>query len=162
MLCRRWIAAKVADHFMPTGWLRDALEFSWDYRALEGHDNISSYLLDRDVLAKTAISEVTLDTREGLAPESSPQDQNVTGIQFAFRFETPSTRCRGLLLRCSLVMKSSIGMLSSCLSWSTRSKGTRRSAASRACYEGHTRPWGDVKAERVAEVERNPYTVISE
>ncbi|KLO05641.1 FAD/NAD-P-binding domain-containing protein [Schizopora paradoxa] len=154
---------KVVDHFMPHGWLRDALVFGWDFRALEGHKKIASYLSDGDALAQTATSDFTLDTREGLIPEEFPAGPNVNGIQFAFHFETPSTRCTGftaLLPEPSDKEGYEKWKALFVYVYVDEIKGHEEIDHESGLYEGHTRPWGEVKAERDLEIERNPNTVI--
>ncbi|KAK7692949.1 hypothetical protein QCA50_004590 [Cerrena zonata] len=59
-------AKAVAQTFLPEGWLRDVLTFTWNFRALEGRDKITSYLAD--TLVPAQISNITLDESPHLGP----------------------------------------------------------------------------------------------
>ncbi|KAI0677130.1 dimethylaniline monooxygenase (N-oxide-forming) [Trametes maxima] len=76
----------VAHSFLPNGWFRDILVFTWDIRSLEGRDKIAAYL--SGTLAQATISNVTLDESPHLAPQTFPVPQiPATGIEAAFTFE---------------------------------------------------------------------------
>ena len=76
-----------ADLFLPNGWLRDILVFSWDIRALEGREKILTYLTDRFPNAR--ITGVQLNETTDLSPRACkvPVSQ-VPGVEFAFTFES--------------------------------------------------------------------------
>ncbi|KAM5545582.1 hypothetical protein V8D89_000620 [Ganoderma adspersum] len=69
----------LTDLFLPNGWLRDILLFTWDIRCLEGREKITTYLADR--LLDARITDVQLDHTPHLAPRVD------LGVEFAFTFE---------------------------------------------------------------------------
>ena len=69
----------LTDLFLPNGWLRDILVFTWDIRSLEGHEKIATYLADR--LLEARITDVQLDNTPHLAPRVD------LGVEFVFTFE---------------------------------------------------------------------------
>ncbi|RPD53948.1 FAD/NAD-P-binding domain-containing protein [Lentinus tigrinus ALCF2SS1-7] len=75
-----------ANLFLPDGWLRDLLVFTWDIRSLAGREKISSYL--SNTLSQARISAVKLDENADLSPRTFPAALNRgTGVEFAFTFE---------------------------------------------------------------------------
>ena len=71
--------AALTSLFLPNGWLRDILVFTWDIRDLEGREKITTYLADR--LLDAHISNVKLDETPHLAPHTD------LGVEFVFTFE---------------------------------------------------------------------------
>lgn len=73
--------------FLPNGWLRDILVFTWDIRALEGRDKVLAYLTS-DRIADARITDLNIDETPDLAPRTckTPVSQ-VPGVEFAFTFE---------------------------------------------------------------------------
>lgn len=145
--------------FLPHGWLRDTLVFSWDNRSLEGPKRIAEYLSNS--LPNAQIGDIKLDDRPGLAPSFFPASPVLSGIQFAFTFETPSITGRGFT---RLLPDSQGG-----LGWKALSvyvtvdniKGHEEMDHELGLYDGHTKSWGEVRAERRARVESDPQVVIS-
>ncbi|KAI1795123.1 dimethylaniline monooxygenase (N-oxide-forming) [Ganoderma leucocontextum] len=80
-------ADAVAQLFLPDGWLRDLLVFTWDVRSLAGREKIAAYLADTLSLAK--ITEVLLNESPNLGPQTIviPQLGGVQGVEVAFTFE---------------------------------------------------------------------------
>ena len=72
--------------FLPQGWLRDLLVFTWDFRTLIGREKITSYLTDH--LKEARIREVRMTSTQDLSPRilPLPGGQGV-GVDFAFVFE---------------------------------------------------------------------------
>ncbi|KDQ62745.1 hypothetical protein JAAARDRAFT_76447 [Jaapia argillacea MUCL 33604] len=146
--------------FMPDGWLRDVLTFSWDTRSLEGPQNIANYL--RGVLQKVQISKVKLDESPHLAPTSFTLTASVSGIELAFKFETTISRGRGLARLLFNEAGENIGQ------WKAISvsmmmdelKGYEESGPELGVYGGHTLSWSEVKAERQRRIENDPLVVI--
>ena len=79
-------AKAFVDLFLPNGWLRDLLVFTWDIRALEGREKILAYLTDR--FSDARITDVRLNETVDLAPRVSkiPISQAPV-VEFAFTFE---------------------------------------------------------------------------
>ena len=82
------------DLFLSDGWLRDILVFTWDIRALEGREKISTYVTNR--LSVPQITNVQLDEAHDLAPHTCEIPVSRTlGVEFAFTFETMYGHGRG-------------------------------------------------------------------
>ncbi|KZT70031.1 FAD/NAD(P)-binding domain-containing protein [Daedalea quercina L-15889] len=79
----------VTDCFLPGGWLRDVLLFTWNTRSLEGREKIAAYLTN--TLPPLHLSNFKLDTEDGLKPEPYLSDGLATG----FTFETLDRRGHG-------------------------------------------------------------------
>ncbi len=77
----------VAQLFLPDGWLRDLLVFTWDVRSLAGREKIAAYLAN--TLSPAKITEVQLNESPNLAPQRIviPQLGGVQGVEVAFTFE---------------------------------------------------------------------------
>ena len=71
--------------FLPDGWFRDILVFSWDVRSLEGRDRIQSYLTSK--LSEAQISSVELRNDQHFSPHASflPLIQT-HDVEFGFKF----------------------------------------------------------------------------
>ncbi|KAM5540398.1 hypothetical protein V8D89_005856 [Ganoderma adspersum] len=78
--------AAVAQLFLPDGWLRDLLVFTWDVRSLAGREKIAAYLAN--TLSPAQIAEVQLNESPNLAPQTIMIPQlGVQGVEVAFTFE---------------------------------------------------------------------------
>ena len=87
-------SAAVSHLFLPDGWFRDILVFSWDFRSLEGRDKIKAYL--EEGLSKTAIANIRLDESDGLAPRTFVfSSTRPAGVELSFTFDLPHGSCRG-------------------------------------------------------------------
>ena len=72
--------------FLPNGWLRDLLVFTWDFRSLAGREKIVSYLSDR--ISRARIRDICLNETPDLSPRILPlPGGQATGVDFAFAFE---------------------------------------------------------------------------
>ena len=73
--------------FLPDGWLRDLLVFTWDVRALTGRDKIKGYLVQ--TLAPARIINLRLNNANHYAPRvvPVPQLQNAPCVELALLFE---------------------------------------------------------------------------
>ncbi|OJT13106.1 hypothetical protein TRAPUB_10376, partial [Trametes pubescens] len=80
--------------FLPNGWLRDLLVFSWDIRSLEGRSKVADYVAA--ALADAEIKDVKLDETAHLAPQVSfvPAVQAMD-VELAFSFEFRNGHGRG-------------------------------------------------------------------
>ena len=86
----------VATLFLPDGWLRDILVFSWDLHTLDGRDKIISYLT-RTLRQKDQVTNVRLDGAAELAPGLSqvPLWPGMSCVDFGFQFDLPYGHGRG-------------------------------------------------------------------
>jgi hypothetical protein len=142
--------------FLPDGWLRDVLTFSWGNRSLEGRDKISSYL--RDTLSTAKVSDIKLDNRPGLCPEFGPVTPSAKGVSSGFTFTTALAIGRGYfrLLRDEAGEWKALYVFM----WVSDLKGFEEKGPEAGIYEGHTLAWEDVTMKRRKEVEENPHVLI--
>lgn len=84
----------LSDLFLPDGWLRDLLVFTWDVRSMEGRPKIREFLAPR--LPKASITNIKLQETQHLAPHTSaiPQLQ-VNDVEFGFTFDCSRGRGEG-------------------------------------------------------------------
>ncbi|KAI0832304.1 FAD/NAD-P-binding domain-containing protein [Trametes gibbosa] len=77
---------RVAETFLPTGWLRDVLVFTWDIRSLEGREGIASYLVD--TLPQSRLSDYKIEKSPFLTPKTFEVPLKAAfGVEVAFTFE---------------------------------------------------------------------------
>lgn len=80
--------------FLPNGWLRDLLVFTWDIHTLEGRDKVAAHVAN--TLANAQIRDVKLDDTAHLAPEVSFLPQiHAVDVEFAITFECRTGHGRG-------------------------------------------------------------------
>ena len=80
----------VAATFVPNGWLRDSLTFTWDDRTLEGREKISQFL--SPVLTDTSVQNVRLLDDVYFAPKLGE-----IGIEFGYTYETETKKGQGVV-----------------------------------------------------------------
>ncbi|KAL5482948.1 hypothetical protein ACEPAI_9543 [Sanghuangporus weigelae] len=157
-----YLAAKDADSvaslFLPEGWFKNSLVFSWDSRALEGPYKIASYL--REVLPGTQVGPFVLDDKSGIPPSKfiAPDYSGREGIEFAFTFETPVSKGRGI----ARLIPDDVGIFKAFTVYleAVDIKGHEELGHELGLYEGHTKSWGEVKTQRHAAVEQDPQVLI--
>ncbi|OJT13103.1 hypothetical protein TRAPUB_10373 [Trametes pubescens] len=80
--------------FLPNGWLRDLLVFTWDIHSLEGRDKVAAHVAN--TLANAQIQDIRLDDTAHLAPEVSFLPQiHAVDVEFAITFECRTGHGRG-------------------------------------------------------------------
>ncbi|KAJ7235390.1 FAD/NAD(P)-binding domain-containing protein [Mycena rebaudengoi] len=106
-----WIAAlnSVTDAiafaacFLPTGWLRDLLCFSWEFRTLAGPAKIAEFLAAKSADGKTRfetarLSHFQIETTSTIGPPANfsvPGNPNAQGVAAVFTFSINSPPARG-------------------------------------------------------------------
>ena len=151
-------ARAVADVFLPDGWLRDILTFTWDNRSLEGREKIIGYLAD--TLSDKLISEVKLSAEEHFRPVYLPIGSQ-QGVEFGYTFETTIAHGKGLVRLLqddqqtwkALVVSTVISDL----------KGYEE-VPGRLSFEDSLQEvsWGVAEEKRRAQIESDPYVLIGE
>jgi hypothetical protein len=144
--------------FLPHGFLRDFLVFSWNNRTLKGHDKISAYLSNSLVPAQ--ITNVQLDEQAGLEPEFFPFTPSITGIAAAFTFESCLFHGRGYFRLCPGESPSAWKALT-VFTMADDLKGHEEVGRETGLYGGHTLSWEEVNAKRRANIESDPQVIIS-
>ena len=144
--------------FLPHGFLRDLLIFSWNNRTLEGHEMISAYLSDS--LAPAQITNVQLDEQAGLKPEFFPVTSSITGVAAAFTFESCLFHGRGYFRLCPGESPSEWKALT-VFTMADDLKGHEEVGLETGVYGAHTLSWEEVNAKRRANIESDPQIIIS-
>ena len=165
-------AQALCNLFLPDGWLRDCLVFSWDVHSLEGRERIERYLKDRLPRALIDPRSIRLDEEEDLKPGTFTLSDDVKGVEAAFLFEASVIRGRGLV-RLQPVDSSHLNgdgldnegerrwkALSVYLT-ADDIKGYEEAGHELGLYGGHTVAWSEVIAARRAAVEKDPQVLIS-
>ncbi|PCH39610.1 hypothetical protein WOLCODRAFT_85951 [Wolfiporia cocos MD-104 SS10] len=134
--------ASVVELFLPNGWLRDILVFSWDSRSLEGHKKIFSYL-DK-TLHNVQLSRFKLDDAPGYSAEL------VLGncIGAGFTFDMPDRRGRGYV-RLSAERPSNQWRALSLFMMVDAIKEHEELAPELGTYDKHTLSWQEVHRDRL-------------
>ncbi|KZT03170.1 dimethylaniline monooxygenase [Laetiporus sulphureus 93-53] len=148
--------------FVPNGWLRDALVFTWDTRSLEGHAKITAYLAD--TLPNARLSGFKLDERVWFRPE---RVLDGAGISAGFVFETPRACGRGYVHLMEETDERAEESQDD-LSWKALSvfmmlieiKGHEESGSEAGVYGGHTLSWEEVYGARRTKIEADPHVII--
>ena len=91
-VCSASLLLQTRATFQPDGYLRDVLTFTWDYRTIEGREKIAAFLSDKFALNKVAGFVLTDDPY--LQPKRF-QMGLLQGIEFAFKYETPTAHGQG-------------------------------------------------------------------
>lgn len=172
-----------SDLFLSTGWMRDLLCFSWNFRSLGGRDKISAYLSE-DVsesgdssnhsrLAYAGLSGIVLETSSSLGlPSSFPvpdESLSASGVMAAFTFtlNNPARTGRGLV---RLVQDHSDDSTNESSVWKAFTllfnaedlvgheelKGRPMSPV----WDPHSKSWSEIKAEWIKGVESDPTVLI--
>ncbi|KAJ7790745.1 FAD/NAD(P)-binding domain-containing protein [Mycena olivaceomarginata] len=95
--------ATFADLFIPTGWLRDLLCFSWDFRTMAGRGKISEFLDNKSAGGKSrfehaALHNFQIETTSTIGPPATfpiPGNSGVQGVSAAFTFSVASPPASG-------------------------------------------------------------------
>lgn len=143
--------------FLPDGWLRDILTFTWDNRSLAGRAKISAYL--SGTLASTHIADVKLDERPGLQPEFVPLSPSSSAIGAGFTFTSSVARGQGYF---RLLFDDTDGewRALTVLMMVDDLKGHEEAGPEEGIYGGHTLSWEEVNRTRRAKIEDNPHVII--
>ena len=137
--------------FLPNGWLRDVLVFTWNTRSLEGRSKIAAYL--KHTLPLLHLSNFKLDTEDGLKPEPSLEKGLATG----FTFETLDRRGHGYAY---LLPDGDQWRALSVFMMVTDIKGHEEKGHELGTYNGHTLSWEEVHGARREAIEKEPYVII--
>ncbi|KAJ6493410.1 FAD/NAD-P-binding domain-containing protein [Mycena sanguinolenta] len=142
--------------FAPHGFLRDILVFTWNNRTLAGQERIATYL--KDTLKPAAITQVKVDTRPNLSPETRPLSPSASALCSGFTFNTRVGYGQGYFML--------VGNESG--EWKALSvfvmladiEGHKEAGPETGVYGGHTLAWHDVHRERRQAIERDPHVLI--
>lgn len=150
--------------FHPDGWLRDVLVFSWDSRSLQGRTRIQEYLEGCLKITTFEHGSFAIDESSGLAPSLFKLAEEYNGIEAAFSFRTPAIDGRGFIR-----LVTDENEESGERKWEALSvfitpgdiRGHEENLYDYGIYGDHTLTWNEVNAARVAEVEKDPYALVS-
>lgn len=152
-------ASAVADLFLPHGWLRDVLTFTWDLRSLEGREKIIHHLSASQALKKARVSDIKLDERNFLQPEEIILPRGERSIEGSFTFETGTGHGQGKMRLLEDEKGDWKALYVSMILYDLR--GYEEAGFESGIYGGHTLAWGDVFSERKRSVEKDPQVLIS-
>ncbi|KAH8089937.1 dimethylaniline monooxygenase (N-oxide-forming) [Cristinia sonorae] len=147
----------IVDTFLPFGWFKDVLTFTWNFRSLEGPEKISAYLSDSGKFAPGYISSVKPYEDRWVRPSAVPAGKQ-TSVEVPFTYETPVAVGKGY----ARLLEGPEGRwkaLSVCM-FLTDLKGHEEQQFESGIYGGHTLAWADVYAERRLKVETDPQVLI--
>ncbi|THG93708.1 hypothetical protein EW026_g7600 [Hermanssonia centrifuga] len=151
-------AEAFAATFLPDGWFRDVLTFTWDNHTLEGRDKIVSYVSKN--ISPAEISQVKLSDdsyfRPTYVPSSPGPDQ---GVETGFTFETSIAHGKGY----ARLVRNEHGEWKALLTsmMLVDIKG-HEELPGRENFEdiAANRSWGEMEAERKGLIESDPYVII--
>ncbi|KAJ6569875.1 FAD/NAD(P)-binding domain-containing protein [Mycena vulgaris] len=93
-----------AGHFLPTGWLRDLLCFSWDFRTMAGRPKIAEFLSQKSVAGAQSRFEhaglhaFQIDANSTIGPPTTfplPENSAAHGVSATFTFSITSPPGKG-------------------------------------------------------------------
>ncbi|KAF7310514.1 hypothetical protein HMN09_00594000 [Mycena chlorophos] len=146
----------IAACFLPTGWLRDILVFTWTNRSLEGHAKITSYLTP--TLANAGVRDIKPDERAFRRAEYNPQTRIVGA---GFTFETAVGPGEGWVqLMADAASASGEWRAITVLMTLVDIRGHEEQGPESGVYGGHTLAWSDIARERREKIERDPHVLI--
>jgi hypothetical protein len=154
---------------LPDCHLRDQLLLSWDLRTLHGPDAIAAYVNEGLVpgsgaLGAGGLNNVILDERPALAPECLPGPDQPGAVRFAWTFESARARCRGTarLFAPSENTPADGWRAGTVFLMVDAIKGHEELGHERGLHSegGVHLPWLQVKRERHAKVEQDPYVLV--
>lgn len=148
----------VAATFLPSGWFRDVLTFTWDMRALRGPERISAYL--KEHLPSLTLSAIKPDSDPFLTAHYVP-DSNDSVIEAAFTYETPIAYGRGYVQLLKAAPELEWAALVVCMTLTDLKGHEEPRDPVDWEAEAQGRPYGELVAERHAHNESNPYVLIS-
>lgn len=163
--------------FLPEGWLRDSLIFTWNFRALDGQKAINAFLSHVDNpnsepnetrFSKAKIGNVKLEPLHGIVPQLAQHGM----IEGTFTFETPIFHGNGYVLLVGIpgpssgVPKEAEGLGGK--TWKAFAlylaaadlKGHEESGTPIGYYANHAKTWQEVFEEERKKVEEDPHVVI--
>lgn len=164
--------------FLPDGWLRDSLIFTWNFRALEGRNAINAFLSHVDDpktepnetrFSKAKIGNVKLEPLHGIVPQVAQHGM----IEGTFTFETPIFWGHGYVLLVGIPGPSSSGVPEEeglgGKTWKAFAlylaaadlKGHEESGTPIGYYANHAKTWQEVVEEERKKIEEDPHVVIS-
>ncbi|KAJ7073377.1 FAD/NAD(P)-binding domain-containing protein [Mycena belliarum] len=159
-------AAAFTRHFAPTGWLRDLLCFSWDFRTMAGRAQILEFLADASAggasrFARAGLHDFNIDVTSQLGPPAviaPPGNPNGLGISAVFTFSVaaPPAKGRGLV---RLVPDPEGGWQAFTLFTDLQHLNGHAEPSGRPVGYLDT-TWEDVQATKVAAIERDPTVLI--
>ncbi|KAJ7450873.1 FAD/NAD(P)-binding domain-containing protein [Mycena latifolia] len=153
-----------AGHFLPTGWLRDLLCFSWDFRTMAGRAKIAEFLSDKSAGGKSrfehaGLHDLEIDANSSIGPPATfplPGNPDILGVSAVFTFSifSPPAKGRGFF---RIVPDSEGG-------WKAYTLFTDLQH-----LVGHEEPsqrplgylnWEEIRAKKMAEIENDPTVLI--
>ncbi|KAJ6627996.1 hypothetical protein B0H10DRAFT_1993190 [Mycena sp. CBHHK59/15] len=155
-----------AAHFLPTGWLRDLLCFSWDFRTMGGRAKIAEFLSDKSAGGKSRFEHASLhdfkiETTSTIGPPTTfpvPGNPNAQGVSAAFTFSitSPGASGRGFF---RLLPDAEGGWKAFTVLTNLQDLAGREEPTERPLGSVET-TWEEVHAKNVSEIENDPTVLI--
>ena len=147
----------VAKLFLPHGWFRDILTFTWDLRALRGPAKISAFLNEH--LPSLTLQNIRPDTDPFLLPHYVPES-NQSIIEAAFTYETPIAYGRGYVQLAKVAPGQGWLALLVCITLTDLKGHEEPRDPIDWEAEAQGRAYGELVAERHRQNERDPHVLI--
>ncbi|KAF7294094.1 hypothetical protein MKEN_01456000 [Mycena kentingensis (nom. inval.)] len=167
-------AVKTADaeafamQFLPFGWLRDFLCFSWDFRTLSGRAKISAFLSSSNTLGSATsrfvnagIAGIVLETSSSIGPPTSfplPTQPTALSVQGAFTFSLTSPPAAGRAFFRLMRDPTDGAWRANTLFMNLEDLKGHGEQEPPEMYMGST--WQDLHAKRVKDIEDDPTVLI--
>ncbi|KAJ7450861.1 FAD/NAD(P)-binding domain-containing protein [Mycena latifolia] len=163
-------AAKDADtfagHFLPTGWLRDLLCFSWDFRTMAGRAKIVEFLSHKSAAGESrfehaGLHDFKIDASSPIGPPTTftppgnPNEQGVSAV-FAFSMSSPPAKGRGFFR----IVPDSEGRWRAYTVLTDLQHLVGHEEPSQRPLGYLDTPWEEVHAKKIAEIEDDPTVLI--
>lgn len=153
-----------AELFLPDGWLRDNLIFTWNHRSLDGRDAIKAFLSHVDEqscpnetrLSKAKISNIQLKPLYNIVPQVTPHQL----IEGTFTFETPIFFGKGYVLLKAEFDEEKIWKAFSLYVAATDLKGHEEDGTPIGYYDNHAKTWQQTLEEERRKVEEDPHVIV--
>ncbi|KAJ7683315.1 FAD/NAD(P)-binding domain-containing protein [Mycena rosella] len=175
-IATKWLASLAAAkdsetfaaHFSATGWLRDLLCFSWDFRSMAGRAMIAEFLAHdssssggKSRFEYAGLHDFQIETTSSIGPPKTfpvPDNPNAHGISAAFTFAitSPLSEGRGFVR----LVPDSDGKWKAFTLLTSLADFVGHEEPSARPLGHHGKPWADARAERIAEIEEDPTVLI--
>ncbi|THH07266.1 hypothetical protein EW145_g3496 [Phellinidium pouzarii] len=139
------------------GWFRDLLVFTPGLESRHGHASIRSHL--KDTLGQAQLVNFKLDDNIFGQPHASGLGPDTPVIEAAFTFETPRALGKGyvrILYPHDGETPKAMMMMMMVSDW----KGHEEIIYESGVYDEHNVSWGEIRAQRHAEIEKDPFVIV--
>ncbi|KAJ7052247.1 FAD/NAD(P)-binding domain-containing protein [Mycena amicta] len=150
-----------AEQILATGWLRDFLCFSWDFRTISGRANIAAFLAESSRFAHAGLHALALQVTSSLGPPTPfplPANSGVFGVSGVFTFSLTSPPAVGRAFFRLVCDPTDGAWRANTLFMNMEDLNGHEEQESPEAYTEDI--WEELHAKRVAEIERDPTVLI--